>query len=334
MNSPSKTPFVCSIVLAYGGTDGLFQCLESLSAQGVTQQIAIVQNGAPESLLERIAELYPEVSLIRNGGNVGAAAGRNIGIKWAESYHPDYLFFVDNDASLALDALANLIRAARSNTDAGFLGCVIYRKYEPNVVFSAGALMRHPLFDEHISKFDPKLKSYEADFVGTGAMLVPFDIVKSIGYFDEGLFVNYEDADWCLRGKRMGLRTLVVTKAVAYHDVPRAKFNPRQIYYTTRNRLIVAHRNRLFLSFKEKPVWQGIWSHGFKLILADDDAALTCATAYWLAVLHFNRGRLGECPHWMNIPKDQFAETRIRRRLRNTAPWQLARRVKHILLPS
>ncbi len=329
--SPAE-PTVCTIVLAFGKTDELVYCLESLRSQiGVHQQICVVQNGAPESLLDEIAESFPEVRLIRNGANVGAAAGRNIGIAWAEVVRPDYLFFMDNDATLAPNALEILIGVAQSNSEVGFLGCVIYRKYEPNIVFSAGALMRRPLFDDHICKFDSETKSFQVDFVGIGAMLVPSHVVQSVGYLDEALYLNDEDTDWCLRGKEAGLKTLVVTQAAAFHDIPRGKFNPRHVYYTTRNRLVVAKRHGYFNSLWQAPVLRSLLERSLKMLVSTDEAAWTCLLALWIGVMDFRRNRLGRCREWMETPRSELAEARLRRRLWASPVWGIARQFKRRL---
>jgi GT2 family glycosyltransferase len=334
MQSIEQIPLVCTVVLAYGSSPSdLIDCLESLRNQtGVRQSIGVIQNGAPNDLMTRIEERFQWIHLIRNGQNVGAAAGRNIGIAWAESCHPDYLFFADNDATFAPNALQELIHSARSNPQAGFLGCVLYRKNEPGVVFSAGARMHTPLIEDHLLVIDPTRQVIQVDFVGSGAMLVPVETIRQIGRMDEGLFVYYEDADWCLRGQKAGLDTLVVTASAAFHDVPRGKINPRHVYYTTRNRLVVARRHGFFASLRERSVLVQIFSNAVRLALADDDLALTCAFAYSVAVIHAWRGRLGRCPDAFDRRNDIFLEGRLRRRIRATRLWHLMRQIKHLAI--
>lgn len=319
---------VCTIVLAFGSDTELLACLGSLRQQvGIRQKIVVIQNGAAESLMDLVVQIFPEVELVRNGANVGASTGRNVGMQYALKYAPAYIFFADNDATFAPDALQELVRASQENPRAGILGAVVYRRGDMGKIFSAGAFFRPPFHDDHLLEVDSTKPTICVDFIGTGAMLVPSSAAKQIGNFDDALFVYFEDADWCLRARQIGLQVLVVTRAHAYHDVSRGKFTPSHVYYTMRNRLVVSRRHGLFTSIMERSLWSSIADRGVRMMLANDDLALTCSIAYWTAVGHYLCGRLGSCPRWMNHTRDGFFEAGFRKWLRETAAWTIMRRV-------
>lgn len=325
-------PRVCSVVLAFGNPNDLMQCLETLQAQvAIEHHIALIQNGAAEQTLDRIALEFPRVHLIRNGANAGAAAGRNLGMRWAAQLKPDYLFFGDNDATFAPDAIHQLVGAAQANPDAAIFGAVIYQKFESEKIFGAGAFFRPPFFDEHVVAIDPSVPCFPVDFIGTGAMLVRAGAALELENFDEGLIVYFEDTDWCLRARRLGLQTMVVTQAAAFHDVPRGKFNPRHIYYTTRNRLVVARRHAMFNSITDKRVLAWLMERSWKMFIADEEIAWTCLIAYWIAVWHYLLHRLGRCPKWMETPRDNLTEARVRRYLWSTPFWRAGRGLKRVI---
>ncbi len=332
MSNGPKRPAVCAVVLAHGSPDDLKLCLSSLECQvGVQLQVALVQNGASDQLMNEVEVSHPTVKLIRNGENVGAAAGRNIGIRWASSVTPDFIFFADNDATFACTAIQELARYAGTHPEAGFLGCVVYRKYEPTKIFGAGGFLRPPLHDEHVLSVEQSLTALQVDFVGSGAMLVPARTVELIGGFDERLFVYDEDIDWCLRGRQVNLESVVVAHAAAYHDVPRGKFNPRLVYYRTRNRLTVAKRFGYIASIWNREVLRWILSSIVRMMLVGDDLAWSCAFAFGLAVLDFLRNRGGKCPRAFEQANDAYPEARARRAIQKTRAWQVARHLKHLI---
>jgi GT2 family glycosyltransferase len=314
-------PLVGSVVVAFGSPEDTIECLESLGGQADARQIiTVVQNGAPEAAMDRFERLFPAIHSIRNGENIGASAGRNLGMRQAMQHNPDFLFFVDNDITLAPNALQELMRAAQDHPDGGFISCTVYLKYDREKILSAGAVMRPPLEDAHLLEVNPNLKTYEVDFVSSCAMLVPAAMVEQIGGMDERLFLWEEDVDWCLRGRQAGWKTIVVTSAAAYHDVrPEEKnLSPKHLYYFLRNRLVVAQRYGYLSSLWQRKVFYPLLLRFFSTLFARTDLSITRALAFMTAIFHFQQGRLGRCPAFLDQNNDAFWERRVRRRLKKT----------------
>ncbi len=311
-------PIVCSIVLAFGSESELFNCISALVCQeGIQQHIIVVQNGARLSLMDDLEETFSALEVIRNGENVGAAAGRNIGIRKAARYDADYIFLADNDAVVTPNAVHELVRASEDRPDAGFLSSLVYRKSQPEKIFSAGAFVQPPLDTIHLYQIDAGSTAIEVDFAPSLAMLVPMTTIRRVGLMDERLFVYDEDLDWCLRGCECGLKTIVITSSLAYHDTtPQKRASPRRIYYGTRNRLVVANRYGFFSSILEWKVARRLAQRFFGRLVQRGDLSFTGASAHLVAVTHFLWGRLGQCPSFLNHPYEGFVEGRIRRRLR------------------
>ena len=74
---------VCTIILGFGSENDLADCIASINKQeGIKNSIILIQNGARKAFLSQL-RAYPEIEVIFNGNNIGAAAGRNskLGIK-------------------------------------------------------------------------------------------------------------------------------------------------------------------------------------------------------------------------------------------------------------
>ncbi|WP_395090518.1 glycosyltransferase [Armatimonas sp.] len=98
------------IVLNWNGGDDTRRCLESLTPSTLPHRVYLVDNGSTDGSLET---LTADV-ILRNGRNLGFAGGCNTGAWQAIKDGATELFFLNNDATLALDTLEKL-RAALVN---------------------------------------------------------------------------------------------------------------------------------------------------------------------------------------------------------------------------
>lgn len=329
-------PLVVSIVLAFGAKDQLMDCIKSLEYQvGIRQQIVVVQNGAESEMLDDLEHRFQNLATIRNGVNVGSAAGRNLGIRWAVKHHAEYLFFADNDATFAPDALSNLLAVTFKHPEIGFLSCVVWRKSDPRKIFTAGALIEPPLSTRHLYEEPVDSQMRNVDFAPSCALLVPVNTVKSIGLMDESLFVYDEDIDWCLNGKAQGFNTVVVSASAAYHDIHAGKMiSPLRVYYGIRNRLVVFQRHNIIPESRKgvmkvmRILLHNWWYHQ---LLGKGELSVTCSYAYLLGILHSQFGRLGAAPLYLQKPNANFFEGRLRRWVMQSLIWRGYRMIKQVV---
>jgi hypothetical protein len=89
-----------------------------------------------------------------------------------------------------------------------------------------------------------------------GAALYRRTALAQVGGFDERLFANYEDVDWCFRAQLIGWRCRYAPAAIAYHmgsatldggsagdGLPEGTVNDFQLYQNWRNAIWVAAKN-------------------------------------------------------------------------------------------
>jgi GT2 family glycosyltransferase len=78
---------------------------------------------------------------------------------------------------------------------------------------------------------------------GSGAgMLIPADLVKKIGAFDERFFMYSEDLDLSWRARRAGYSIQLIPEAKLWHKYNFSK-NKIKFYYAERNRLFFIFKN-------------------------------------------------------------------------------------------
>src|SRR3954452_22238071 len=103
------------IVLSWNGREDTLACLASLAAlRDADTEVVVVDNGSTDGSVEAVRAAHPEVHLVENGRNLGFAGGNNAGLRHAFEHGGQWAVLVNNDATLAPDAVARLRRPTRS----------------------------------------------------------------------------------------------------------------------------------------------------------------------------------------------------------------------------
>jgi GT2 family glycosyltransferase len=240
-------PSVAVVVLSWNRCDDTVACLRSLAGEEGLHVI-LVDNASTDGTVDAVRAEFPDVELIVNEGNLGFAAGNNVGIDRALDGGADWVLVLNNDVEVEPGFVQPLLDEAARRPDAAALSPKILFAHPPDLIWFAGA------------RYDPgrgyngRQRGYrqrddgrwddvwQTDRVCGAAMLVPRATLERVGAFDEELFAYYEDTEWSLRA---GGPFLVVPASRVHHRVSAStggESSPSTLYYGTRNALVVAER--------------------------------------------------------------------------------------------
>src|SRR5262249_22575672 len=154
----------------------------------------VVDNHSEDDTVTAVRREAPEVTLIENAANLGFPGGNNVGIRHALEGGCDYVFLLNNDATVASDCIRLLVEAAEVEGAAGILCPLVYYADPPDLIWYAG------------SEWDPA-KIYNGSYHGRGqrdvgqfngvrstgvatgaAMLIARQVFETVGLLDESLF--------------------------------------------------------------------------------------------------------------------------------------------------
>ncbi len=216
-------PRVTVVVVNWNRKADTLACLDSLSNLSYPNlNILVVDNASEDGSPQAIAEAFPEIEQIRNAQNVRFAGGTNTGIRQALNSGTDLVLILNNDTTIAPDALNILVEHLSPRT--GILAPLIYYFDDPQRIWSAGGKTSHwnlEKIDSFQNKPDPGEwpAILQQDFVTGCAMLLPRSTLESVGLFDEKFAMYYEDSDLCRRVRQAGMEIAVVPQAKVWHKV-------------------------------------------------------------------------------------------------------------------
>jgi len=244
-------PRVCVLILNRDRRGDTLACLDSLLARPYPNLDPVVlDNASSDGTAAAGRAAYPQVQVIETGGNLGYAAGNNVGLEWAQRHGAEYALLLNEDTIVDPDAISHLVEAAQSRPELGFLGPLVYHHSEPEVIQSAGGVIARDWRTSHRGQNERDTGQYaqpfEADWVSGCAILMRMSVVERIGMLDPAFFIYSEEVDWCIRANRAGFKGLVVPAAHIWHKGVRRDYapSPRVTYLSARNhlRLLAKHR--------------------------------------------------------------------------------------------
>jgi hypothetical protein len=201
---------------------------------------------------ETVRLQHPTVCVIRQEDNLGFAEGNNVGVRHALALGADYVLLLNNDTTVAEDAIAKCVETAQLHTDTGAVCPVIYFAEPSKLIWYAGAT-----FDPRRARSGRMLgyreldrgqfaSSSETDRATGAAVLMSRQALERVGLLDRELFFLYEDVDWSLRARDAGYRIYVSPAARVWHQVSATaggEHSSTIAYYDTRNHIAVCQRH-------------------------------------------------------------------------------------------
>jgi len=210
---------IYTIIVTYNAMHRLWidRCMKSLAASTVATTVIIVDNGSTDGSREYIPATYPDVIWLPQDKNLGFGQANNLGINYALAHHADYVLLLNQDASLAPDAIEkmlvvtdgeSLLSPLHLNGDGTHIDemfrCTL--KNSTNLM-NDDLLIRHQL-----------APCYESGEICAACWLMPISLIKKIGGFNPLFFHYSEDNNYYHRMTYHGVKTLLIPNTFMYHD--------------------------------------------------------------------------------------------------------------------
>lgn len=248
--------YLSIIIVNWNVRDALKDCLESIrkNVSGIVHEVIIVDNNSSDGSVEMIEKEYPEVILIKNRQNLGYSRANNQGIMKAKG---KYALILNPDTIVLPGTVEKMYRFLEDNQKVGACGpSILDSNYQP---FSP--MIYDPTFwelfgkDTFLRKFFPKLSSprylqprkrKEVERLSGCCFLSRKEALRTVGLFDERIFLFYEEADLFFRLRRKGWAVYYLPELSIVHLQGKSVslFSRVQEEVFTRKSSLIYFRNR------------------------------------------------------------------------------------------
>jgi len=265
-------PKVASVTVAYDPDPA--RLAEQVGAlRGEVGDIIIVDNGSAAPV-SRIPDLSSAARVIALPANAGLARGFNVGIAAARERGAEFVLLLDDDSIPPPGMVAQLIAAC----DGEKVAAVGPRIQDPRDARDYPFIRLGWLANDH-QRCAGDTGRIACDFLISSGSLLPMRVFDSVGEFDEALFIDSVDLEWCSRARARGFTLYGVCSARLDHRLGDRRLpvmnafelvvhSPERIYYMTRNRFLLYRRPYMPLKWKLKDAlrWMGKFSATLLLI--------------------------------------------------------------------
>lgn len=287
-----------AVVVSYHPAAEIFANVAALLDQ--VDEVVIVDNGSgteTKKLLDKLSS-YSKVHIIYNRENLGIAAALNIGVRHAKAAGHQWVATFDQDSKVTPGMIKTMLQA--------------YDTYpQKEKVASLSPRYQNQSTGQTVSSTSKcsggdALLYEEALVVMTSGNLLKLSVFDEVGYFNESLFIDHVDSEFCLRCAAQGYKILEARAAILLHSTGyqvrhrvlwkfRTTTNHSSIrrYYIARNGIYVY---KIFAF--EYPVWVAHDAYKFlksiiMLVLCETDRRQKLAATI-RGVIHGLSGRMGK----------------------------------------
>lgn len=249
------------ILIGWNVWKDLQPCLQSLldACSGISYEIIYVDNGSKDGTLSHVRRQFPQVNLVENRKNLGVSKARNQGIRIAKG---KYIWILDSDTVVNSAAIQEMLLYMDKHANVGICACRqedkdgnvqnSYRPF-PSISQKMKSALHHIFLKFNISVYGNLTNPYkiineqpvEVDYVIGACQMIRKELFETIGLLDEKIFYGPEDADFCLRAKRAGWKTVYLPCIHIIHHYKR--ITTRKIF----DKLTLYHIQALCYYFKK-----------------------------------------------------------------------------------
>jgi len=269
-----SSPELTVIIVSYNTRALTLKAIETLfeNTHRADMHVVMIDNASGDGSAEAVEAQFPKVEVIRSKDNLGFAKANNV---VAETATTDWLLLLNPDTETHPNAVDNLLDFAKANPNAGITGGrTVFRdgSLNPascwNKITLWSAFCRATGLQSVFSKsefFNPEAMGgwtrdpvREVDIVVGCFLMIPRKLWNELGGFDLRYFMYGEEADLCLRAKKLGYQPMITPDATIMHLVgasSAARAEQKVLITKARTTLIRDHWPKALIPFGVALQW-------------------------------------------------------------------------------
>ena len=195
------------IITTFNSAGVIDNCLNKINF--INYEVIVVDNNSSDNTTEIVSEKYPLVNLIKNKKNYGYGRANNIGLRATTT---PYALILNPDAFIFEEDLEKIIVMMDKNPEIAIGAPILLNSYTRN---ESDISREIAVVNNNLIKDFGDFKAVK--YIIGACEILRMDFFKKIGFFDEKIFLYYEDDEICYRTILNNKICAICVYALAYH---------------------------------------------------------------------------------------------------------------------
>jgi N-acetylglucosaminyl-diphospho-decaprenol L-rhamnosyltransferase len=204
MNPAKKLTF---IITTFNSAEVINACLNKINFSNY--EVIVIDNNSNDKTTEIVSQKYPLVTLIKNKKNYGYGRANNMGLRATTT---PYALILNPDAFIFEEDLEKIIAMMDKNSEIA-IGAPLLLNHYP--LIENDRLQEIAVVNENLIKDFGDFKAVK--YIIGACEILRMDFFQKIGFFDEKIFLYYEDDEICHRTILNNKICAICFDALAYH---------------------------------------------------------------------------------------------------------------------
>ena len=265
---------VAAVIITYNVENDFKERINKL--KGKVDEIIVVDNGSKAETINMLKELEKEVTVIYLEDNKGIASALNKGIKYSIEKGYNWILTLDHDSIITDNMIKNMLTCYEG----------LNNELKEKVAMLVPVHVEEKEYQNGSNINEEKASNSYIEVLTeiTSGALTKAEIYKNVGMYDEKLFIDLVDHDYCLSLNKKGFKIIQVNNATLIHNLGESvrksilglkmiptNHSPLRRYYMSRN------RHYIWEKYKEDfPSWvltdkRRFITENLKIVLFEDN---------------------------------------------------------------
>ena len=204
-----QKPIISVIIPVANNVNLTIKCLDSIRKQTIhgALETIIVDNASTNDTPQKIRQKFPDTEILLQKQNLNFSQAVNVGARSAKG---KLLFITNNDVIFETDFFQKLLEFVQKDPQIGVCGGKIITQIQGKNYQDSPA--KFSIVTSAISRLKNYQHIQEVDWISGAGLLVKKYVFDLLEGFDENFPFYFEDLDFCLRVRHLGLKIIYIQK--------------------------------------------------------------------------------------------------------------------------
>jgi N-acetylglucosaminyl-diphospho-decaprenol L-rhamnosyltransferase len=195
------------IIVAFNSAKIIKSCLDKINFS--KYQVIVVDNYSIDNTVQVVTQNFPQVKIITLDKNIGYGRGNNVALRQVET---EFALVLNPDAFILEDDIEKILALMQKTPKIALAGPLLLQNYP--ALESDKTKQLQVVESNLLEKFDEYLA---VKYVIGAILFLRMSVFREIGFFDENIFLYYEDDEISWRAVQSGFKAAIVPSAQGFH---------------------------------------------------------------------------------------------------------------------